>query len=215
MKLLCYLTFLMSAAAFAVPVLNQNMAADGSLTVIWPDHEDANHFYIAPSSIRLAGEANAPSFSLKRYQGDCRFGRCRVKGMINSLLIPDYEGDDLKRAQAGILKLRPAARFSTIPMFDGRVQFTRTLKAFIDQSDCSPLTGLGSDEIPCSLTLNGKGLNTLVPFLADGKVLVFQFVYTIRGVNMTPMGLKESSTNYGVAVKFGGEMLKDHSELRI
>ena len=215
MKKLILSMCLAASTAHAVPVLNQNMAADGTNIVIWPDHENPDHFYYAPSIVHLAKRASEVKFHLMKYRTGCTVVGigCRTKAMINALLVADYHSD-LEKAQQGIRRLRPQARFSTIPMFDGKVKFPPTVKAFIDQHDCSPNSGQPVDEIPCSLTLNKRGIRNLVPFLAEGKVMAFQFTYRIEGVNSYPgTGFRVASTPYGVAVALGGEELRHHIDL--
>lgn len=211
------LALLISVPVLAAPVLNLNVAAEGSKIMIWPDHADPDQFYFAPSAIRLSRGQEGAKFHLTKYRTGCSIGGigCRSKGMINSLLIADYLDDELHQAQQGVLRLRPRARFSTIPMFDGEVIFSGTTRAFIDRHDCSPRTGQPSDEIPCGLTLNKRGLRTIVPMLNEGKTLVFQFQYRLKGVSQLNTGAYEQATTiYGVAVGLGGEELKGHQDLQ-
>lgn len=215
MKTLLLLSLLFTGAVRATPVLNQNAAAEGSTVQIWPDHQDSDHFYFAPSRIVLSSDAAGPKFHLTRFQTGCSVMGigCKRKGMINALLVASFQDEALRKAQDGILRLRPQARFSAIPMLDGEVRFTAVLAPFIVAEDCSPRTGQATDEIPCNLTINNRGLSKLVPFLADGKVLAFQFVYRIQGVNALANGYVEAQTRYGVAVELGGEALKGHQDL--
>lgn len=217
MKTLLLMLLTIASSAMAVPVLNQNMAAEGTNITIWPDHADPDHFFYAPSEVVMALKDGKAKFHLTRFRTGCGplgIG-CKSRAMINTLLVASFKDEELARAQEGIRRLRPAARFSSIPMLDGEVKFTNTLRPFVVQDDCSPRTGQASDEIPCSLILNKSGLQRIVPMLNDGKVLAFQFVYKLVGVNFIPdHGFQESITRFGVAVQFGGDSLVGHEDLQ-
>lgn len=214
----------MLSEARAVPVLNKNMAADGTFVTIWPDHIDPDQFYFAPNFMKIASEGqNSVNFHFTQYRtGSCdsrwniKRGYCHNKAMITSLMIAGYEAGQLAQAQAGIKTLRPNARFSAIPFLRSKVDFGTTLKEFIDHHDCSPRAGQAADEIPCSITLNKNGISKLMPFLNSGKILPFKFIYKISGVIEGANGqYKEESLDYGLTVKLGGEMLIKHPELDV
>ncbi len=222
MKFLILITLLISFHALAVPVLNKNMAAEGTLVTIWPDNANPDHFYFAPNLMKIASDkTGAPKFHFTQYKsGSCnrrrdyRTGRCQFKALITSLLEAGYESKQLIEAQEGILKLRPNARFSSIPFVSSRVEFATTLSEFIDTHDCSPKAGQAADQIPCNITLNKKGITNLMPFLNAGRVLPFKFIYQIAGVIEGASGefIKET-LDYGLTVNLGGEMLNKHPDL--
>ena len=54
MKSFLLMLFLLTTHALAAPVLNNNVAADGTMVTIWPDHEDPNHYYFAPNLMKIA-----------------------------------------------------------------------------------------------------------------------------------------------------------------
>ncbi|HXH31898.1 MAG TPA: hypothetical protein VNJ01_13900 [Bacteriovoracaceae bacterium] len=217
------LLLLTIAEAYAVPVLNRNMAADGTVVTIWPDHLDSNHFYFAPNLMRIANDGRGtPKFHLTQYAlGNCgrigrRLGKCHEKAMLTSLLIADFEKEQLREAQAGIKKIRPQARFSAIPFLASKVEFDTSLKEFIDDHNCSPKAGQAADEVPCSMTLNSQGIYVLVPFLNAGSVLPFKFIYKIAGVIEGPDGKFQNQVlDYGLTVNLGGELLVKHPDLRL
>lgn len=214
MKLILFL-LMISAPIWGAPVLNNNMAAEGTLITIWPDHEDANHFYFAPNSMKIAASENGkPKFHLTRYQDNCRFGRCDKKAFVSALFETSYQLEQLKAAQAGILKLRPGARFSVIPFQGSRVEFGKTMSPFIVEHDCSPKAGQAADEVPCTMNFNPKGVNTLVDYLGQGKVLPFKFFYKLSGVIQEAEGkFRNEALDFGITVNFGGEILIGHEDL--
>ncbi len=252
MKSLLVLLFIMSHA-IAAPVLNKNMAAEGTFVTIWPDHTDPDHFYFAPNFMKIAynGARNVEYVLVKNNNGDVegayvetrplriipadyqfhfmqfrsgecdrrrdiRRGNCHYKAMISSLLTAGYEAEQLTQAQAGIKKIRPNARFSAIPFLSSKVEFGTTLDVFIDEHDCSPRAGQAADEIPCSITLNKRGITNLMPFLNSGSILPFKFIYKIAGVIEGANGIyKDESLDYGLTVNMGGEILIKHPELDV
>lgn len=223
MKLLILLLAIMSEA-YSAPVLNKNMAAEGTFVTIWPDHQNPDHFYFAPNFMKLATDGqNNVKFHFTQYRSgscdsrwDVRRGYCHHKAMITSLMVAGYESKQLQQAQAGILKLRPKARFSAIPFLSSKVEFGTTLEVFIDEHDCSPRAGQAADEIPCSLTLNKRGIQNLMPYLNSGSTLPFKFIYKIAGVIEGANGLyRDESLDYGLTVNLGGEVLIKHPELDV
>ena len=217
-----FIFLLISTNLWAAPILNNNMAAEGTFVTIWPDHQDPNHFYFAPNFMKIANDnRNEPKFHFTQYRsGDCsskwdiKRGRCHYKALITSLLIAGYESEQFAVAKAGILKIRPQARFSAIPFLSSQVDFGKNLKEFIDQHECSPRAGQAADEIPCTLTLNRRGVTNLMGFLNTGRVLPFKFIYQISGVVEGADGkFTDKVLNYGLTVNLGGEMLNNHPDL--
>jgi hypothetical protein len=223
MKALILLLTLL-AHAYAAPVLNKNMAAEGTFVTIWPDHVNPDQFYFAPNFMKIASDGqNNVKFHFTQYRsGSCdtrwsvRRGYCHHKAMITSLMVAGYESQQLAQAQAGILRLRPKARFSAIPFISSKVEFGTTLKEFIDEHDCSPRAGQAADEIPCNITLNKRGISNLMPFLNSGRVLPFKFIYQIAGVIEGANGVyRDEILDYGLTVNLGGDMLIKHAELDV
>lgn len=216
MKFLLLTLMLASGMLKAAPVLNANMAAEGTLLTIWPDHQDPNHFYFAPNLLKLAvDEKGQAKFHLTRYQANCRLGRCDKMAMVTALFETSYREEQLKAAQAGILKLKPQARFSVIPFLGSRVEFGKTLAPFIVEHDCAPHAGQAADEVPCTMNFNPKGVNTLVDFLSEGKILPFKFFYKISGVLQEADGkFSNQSLEFALTVNLGGEILLNHQDLQ-
>ena len=222
MKAIIFFALLLSIPSFAAPVLNKNMAAEGTFVTIWPDHANPDQFYFAPNFMKIASDnGHNPKFHFTQYRSgscdsrwDIRRGYCHHKALITSLLVAGYESKQLADAQSGILKIRPKARFSAIPFISSRVEFGTTLVDFIDSNDCSPRAGQAADEIPCNITLNRRGITNLMPFLNSGRILPFKFIYQIAGVIEGADGqFKNESLDYGLTVNLGGEILINHPEL--
>lgn len=222
MKLLL-LTLLFCSHTWAVPVLNRNMAAEGTFVTIWPDHANPDQFYFAPNFMKISVDAKlVPKFHFTQYQtGRCgRFGGalggCKSKALLSTLMVAGFELEQLTIAQNGIRKLRPQARFSAIPFLSSEVNFGETLISFIDGHECAPKAGQAADEIPCTITFNRRGISKLMPFLNKGRILPFKFIYKISGVIEDGEGKFEKTTlNYGLTVNLGGEMLVNHPELNV
>ncbi len=214
---------LLLTQAWAVPVVNKNMAAEGTFVTIWPDHKDPDHFYFAPNFMKIALDVKStPKFHYTEYwKGNCgRFGSavggCKKRALVTTLLAAGYEMEQLGIAEAGIRKLRPQARFSAIPFLASEVQFGETLSAFIEEHECAPRAGQAADEIPCTLTFNKRGIDKMVPFLNSGRVIPFKFIYKISGLLEDGEGKFEMTTlNYGLTVNLGGEMLVNHPDLNL
>jgi hypothetical protein len=222
MKSFIIFALLLSSTAWAAPVLNKNMAAEGTFVTIWPDHANPDHFYFAPNFMKIATDnGNNPKFHFTQYRSgscdrrwDVRRGYCHSKALITSLMVAGYEEQQLAAAQAGIIKIRPKARFSAIPFLSSKVEFGSNLDEFIDQHECSPRAGQAADEIPCTITLNKRGITNLMPFLNSGRVLPFKFIYKISGVIEGANGqYTDEGLDYGLTVNLGGEILKKHPEL--
>ena len=134
--------------------------------------------------------------------------------MLSTLLKARFLQEDLEAAQNEIRKTKPQARFAVVPMLNGKVEFSQSLIPFIDNHSCSPFTAQASDEIPCSLTLNFKGIRALKPLLLEGKVLPMKFNYEILGVHESE-GKKyvDAKLDLGLAVQIGGELTINHPDL--
>lgn len=210
------LTLFFVHSAYALPVFNKNAAGLGSNIIIWPDHLDPNHFYFAPSTIAHSELKGDKAFSFIEYKTGCnRFGRnCSTKAMLSSILKAQFQQMDLESAQNEIRKTKPLARFAVVPMLNGRVEFSQSLLPFIDNHSCSPYTAQASDEIPCSLTLNFKGIRTLKPMLMEGKVLPMKFQYEILGLQEIEGGkYVDAKIDLGLSVQIGGDITVNHPDL--
>lgn len=215
-----YIMLFLTTQLSAAPILNKNVAADGTIITIWPDHKDPDQFYFAPNSMKLSTEeGRGAKFNFMQFKTDCRRNRylnwtCQYKAMMTALFVAGHDSNQLNRAQESVRKIRPNARFSTIPYIGSQVEFDQTLGEFVIEHNCTPRGGQSSDEVPCSIIFNKNGITNLMPFLSSGSLLPFKFVYQIAGVIEVADGTyRDQEINYGLTVNLGGDALKNHPEL--
>lgn len=220
MKLLIAIFILYSGLVQAAPVLSSNLAADGTLITIWPDHKDPDQFYFAPNMMTLSqNEDLTPKFHFMQFKKNCRRSKllkwiCDYKAMMTSVFVAGFDNEQLQKAQNGIRKIRPNARFSTIPFLDSQVEFDTALKDFVSSYDCTPIGGQIRDEVPCTIVLNQNGIEHIMPFLASGATLPIKFLYRISGViEMADGKYMDQTGRYGLIVNLGGEILKGQQDL--
>lgn len=217
MKLFFVLGLITSLNVFAVPVLNSNVSISGKTITIWPDHKNPNQFYFAPNRMELALDKDGkPQLSVIDYKvGACRWGRrCERKLLLTTYFEAAYRDSDLEDTKAKIMATNPKANFSPVPFISSQVQFGTTLYPFIDEHNCSPMGGQASDLVPCTIVLNAKGINRLIPTLAEGKMLAFNFSYKILGaIEGASKEFRDFEAEYSIAVNLGGEALIGMEEL--
>jgi hypothetical protein len=218
MKFLIIFCLFIALDSFAVPVLNRNVGENGSTITIWPDHKDPNQFYYAPTQMNIAlDKDNKPQLSLIDYNvGRCRWGRsCQKKVLLTTFFESTYKQTDLDATRKTILASNPKAKLVPIPFVTSEVIFGSTLTPFIDGHNCSPIGGQAADLLPCTIVLNSNGIQRLLPALADGKILVFNFSYKIFGaIESAEKVFKDFEANYSIAVNLGGEGLAHLPDLR-
>lgn len=217
MKSILLFCFFLSTVASGAPVLNLNQAAEGTLITIWPDHLDPNHFYFAPNLISLSEDKTGKAkFNVITYKGSCNIRRrCKRRAMVIAFFKAGYLSEQLALAQTGIRKRYPQARFSAIPFMSSRVVFGKSLRPMIYSHECSPQGGQAADEVPCTITLNGRGIKSLLPNLNEGKPVPFNFFYKIRGVAQeADGGYRNEDLEYSISVNLGGPILMGHDDLQ-
>jgi len=202
------------SSANAVPVMNENASVSRN-TTIFPDHADPNVFYIAPNVISLCIDGDkVPRFS---YQDlEVRFG---TQGIVQMTLCAQYNELDLAAAETALIaksaaaKL-PAPRFVALPFVSSAVVFDPVLKPFIVKEYCSHTAGMVGDEESCSFRLNSQGRRVFLRQVHDRLSMTMQYEYQVAGFLRKPDGsYAPENTIYGIAVRFGGEDLKNHPEL--
>ena len=199
----------LSSVSQAVPVLNENAAQSGLIT-IFPDHADPALFYVAPNVLSLClDEKLVPRFS---YQ-DLRTGGS-LNGIVQMTLCARYSQADFDNAKKGILARIPKARFSALPFASSQVKFNTVLTPFIVKEFCTHPAGMVGDEETCSFRLNSVGRKVFMRQIRDRVAMTMEYEYTVGGFLRKPEGGFESrNTTFGVAVRIGGEELKAHPEL--
>lgn len=218
MRFILLLTLFTSFSSFAVPVFNRNVSTSGNSITIWPDHKDPNQFYYAPTRMNIAlDEVGKAQFNIIDYTtGRCRFGRnCERKLLMTTYFESVYKDDDIKTTKEKILLSNPKANFSPVPFISSQVVFGTALLPFIEEHNCAPMGGQAADLVPCTIVLNSKGIHKLLPSLAQGKRLAFNFTYKLFGVvenaNST---FKDYEVDYAIAVNLGGDVLVGLPELQ-
>lgn len=218
MKTLICLMFFTCFFAHGAPVLNRNSGTTGNSITIWPDHKDPNQFYYAPTRMNISvDDNNKARLNVIDYTvGSCRWGRnCSRKILLSTYFESAYREEDLKNTKSKILSINPKANFVPVPFLSSQVVFGTTLLPFIDEHNCSPIGGQASDLVPCSIVLNHTGINRLLPRLANGGVLAFNFVYKIFGVvESATNSYRDFEAEYAIAVNLGGESMVGIPELQ-
>jgi hypothetical protein len=202
---------LSAGQAFALPVLNANTPGAVNVTV-FPDHADATLFYLAPTVFVIAKrEDGVPNFSYMEYKTN---GYRRA--IVQTTLRPDFSYDEIEKAKAAILANVPAARFTSLPFEDSKVNFIGSLAPLLVDSDCQHPAGTVADEQTCAFHLRNSGVKVMRPMFKTGLTITTQFVYTINGVRQNADGTYSNHANsYQVAGRLGGPELAAHPELFI
>lgn len=199
------------AAAIAVPVVNENVANSGVLT-IYPDHADAHRYYIAPNIVMIARDTNSrPYFSYAEY----RRMIFQVVGVMQMTLVPAYTQVDLDSAKAAILKKDPAAQFSGLPFISSSIALTGDLPELISDNQCNHLGGLIGQEQACTMVLTSRGRELFFKALKRKTIFtMLQFEYSVQAqVKKADGGFSDQIIQHGVAVRIDGDQLSQYPEL--
>jgi hypothetical protein len=205
------LSFLFTHLALAIPVVNENVANSGVMT-IYPDHADIHRYYIAPNVVMIAqNSAGVPYFSYSEY----RKNLFQNMGVLNMTLTPAYTREELEGANADILKKDPAAQFSGVPFVASSLQLTGELPALIADNQCNHEAGLIGQEQACSLILTPKGRSVFLGALARKTIFTtLQFEYEIQAViKLADGSFKDQSVQHGMAVRIDGDQLSNYPQL--
>jgi hypothetical protein len=212
MKTLLLLTILLkSMSAFAIPIVNENVANSGVMT-IYPDHKDPHRFYIAPNIVTIAKSSNGrPWFSYSEY----RKSFFNILGVMQMTLVPAYTREELEQAKSEILKKDPAAEFSGVPFIESTLALTGALPELIIENQCNHKGGLVGQEQACALVLTSKG--RYIFYKALEKKMIFttlQFEYSVQAVVRKADGsFADQIIQHGIAVRIDGDQLSKYPEL--
>lgn len=209
MKLiLLFLTLVYSVGSFALPVMNENVASSGIVT-IYPDHADPNRFYIAPNIVTVAKrENNKAAFTYS----ESRLNLFQKIAYIQMLLTAAYTTEDLKVAQEIILKNNPNAQFSGLPFIVSSLEMNGELPDLISQNECCHEAGLIGQQQACSLTLTPRGRTLFLKALSRNALfLTLSFKYSVWGAaRRADGGFADQMITHAVAVKIdAGELVRD------
>jgi hypothetical protein len=210
-KALFILMSLISFSAVAVPVMNENVANNGTIT-IYPDHVDKNRFYVAPNIMMIAkNDKGVPYFSYSEFST----GVFSKAGLIQMTLIPQYTREELEVAKSAILASNKNAEFSGVPFVASQLIFSTSIKSLISDSDCSHVAGLIGQEQACQLILTKKGIKLFYKALKSKNLFtVLQFQYDVDGVINDGNGhFQPQKVTHGVAARIDGSQIADFPNL--
>ncbi|MBC7371218.1 MAG: hypothetical protein H7326_06620 [Bdellovibrionaceae bacterium] len=202
---------ILSYAAFAVPIVNENVANSDVMT-IYPDHADPHRFYVAPNVVMIAKNDKAvPLFAYTEY----RRGLSSRVGIVTMTLVPAYTRDELEKAKADILVKDPAAIFSGVPFIESKLELTGILPELIEKNDCNHVAGLIGQEQSCSFVLTGRGRVLFLKALERRTLfLTLQFQYSVQALIRKADGtLGDQVITHGIAVRIDGDQLSKYPHL--
>ena len=206
---LVFTSVLLSAgSAFALPVLTRNAPGAETIT-IYPDHLDANLYYIAPTVVTVSkNEHGVPNLSYMEYGSGWRKG-----AILQFTLRSDFTHQAIGAAKENILRVNPGARFAGLPLSAAAIDFNDIGKGLIASSDCRHPAGTIGDEQSCVFELTPRGITVLRPALKRGLTITMQFIYSVVGVADTATGLVDKTGTFQVAGRVGGPELANYPEL--
>lgn len=197
-------------SAFAIPVVNENVANSGVMT-IYPDHADTNRFYIAPNVVTIAKNSEGiPLFAYDEY-----VRHFSTVGLMQMTLVPAYTREELEIAKAEILKTKPNAQFSGVPFIESSLDLTGELPEIVEMSQCNHIGGLIGQEQGCIIQLTKRGRNLFYSALNQKKIFTtLQFEYSIQAVVRKADGtFVDQTVRHGIAVRIDGDQLSNYPQL--
>lgn len=203
--------FFWSFLSLAVPVMNENVANSGMVT-IYPDHQNPHRFYIAPNVVTIASDKNGrPYFSYNEF----RVNLFLLRGSMQMTLVPAYTREDLLTAENQILQKDSEAQFSGLPFVSSTMSLTGNIPSLVVESKCDHSAGLIGQEQACSIILTQQG--RLIFYDSIDKKTLFttlQFEYKVQGfVRKADGTFGDQIINHGVAVRIDGGQLSKFPEL--
>ncbi len=202
---------LTSIMGLALPVVNENVANSGVLT-IYPDHKDPNRFYIAPNVAMIAKNSRGiPVFSYY----DTRKSLFQPIGIMQMTLVPSYTLESLEVAKLSILAKNPKAVFSGVPFIRSELALTGSLKSLFSDSRCNHIAGLIGQEQSCVIELTNNGRYLFAKAIRHKLLFAtLQFSYSIHAVRLRANNTYEDiEISHGIAVRIDGEQLSQYPHL--
>jgi hypothetical protein len=208
MKLYLFI-LLFSTNVFALPILNESVGTN-SIYTIYPDHVDANLYYLSPNFMSVAlDEDETPLFNYTEY-------KVRYKTFANIqmiLRVDNYEAE-LNKAKTEILRHNPKARFALIPFLKSQMEFDDNFKGMVFNHSCSHIAGEYSAEQSCMMNLTNFGMKVFKNTIHKRLTLLFKFYYEVSGVNRTAENsFIDSTRKFQIAGRVGGDKLINYPEL--
>ena len=141
----------------------------------------------------------------------CPFVR---KAVIQTILHPSVNQEDLAAAEQRVLALNPRATFTSLPFLSSTIEISGDLSPLIESSDCHHEAGNMLDDTTCILTLSPRGRVALINPLRSSSGVVVNFAYNVYGVVEQADGsYLDQSLNFAVAGRIGGPETKPYPEL--
>jgi hypothetical protein len=210
-RLLIGISILSSVISAAIPVVNENVANSGVIT-IYPDHKDPNRYYIAPNIVMIAKTSRGiPVFSYF----DTRKSFFKPIGIMQMTLVPAYTHDQFESAKAAILIKNPNAVFSGVPFVKSELTLTGDLPSIISANRCNHIAGLIGQQQSCVIELTNNGRYLFRKSIKNRLLFTtLQFEYTIHAVRLLADGTyQDTEMTHGIAVVLDGDQLADYPQL--
>lgn len=211
-KILLMIALILGAdPVLAVPIVNENVANSGMIT-IYPDHQNPNQYYIAPNVVTIArNDQGEPYFVYDEY----RKRVFSLIGVMQMTLIPAYTREDLELAKKEILKKNPSAKFSGLPFVKSSLSLTGELPELIATNQCNHAGGLIGQEQACTMVLTSKGRYLFLASVERRTLFTtLQFMYSVQAVVRKADGsFKDQVIEHGMAVRIDGGLLSQYPNL--
>ncbi len=210
-NLIAILMTFISQISLATPIVNENVANSGVMT-IYPDSHDPNRFYIAPNVVMIGkDQTHKPYFSYNEFKKNI-FG---IIGIMQMTLIPAYTREELETAKAELLKRNPQAQFSGVPFISSSLELTGELPELISENKCNHAGGLVGQEQACTMVLTKKGRTLFLRSLEKKTIFTtLQFSYSVQAVVRKGDGsFADQKIEHGIAVRLDGDQLSQFPDL--
>lgn len=213
MKLTIILASLLASSAFSAPVLNRSAPA-GEGIMVYVDHLDPNLYYLSPQTISVQkSETGRPLFSYIEYREDDGVFS-RKQAIMQMLMMPEFNSEKIKIAEAKILAINPNAKFASLPFVHSSIAFTPEMHKLVITGSCSHGAGDVGQSVACTISLTAQGRNVMGKLLKSGKELSVSFSYLVDGMNQLPDGSYVSKQNpITVAGAIGGPDFENYPDL--
>lgn len=187
---------LLSANAFALPILTESMNGSGSLGTLYPDHSDPNKVYFMPNRGGLQKDAaGVPEFGMS-YWGISTPNE--KPGGFFAGVFNLSTGSELQKAiDAQLAKGKSVA---VMPVQSSYIHFAdkdgnRIMEMLFEDVDLPPFSGRAEDSFGLQATLTKVGAMALASQLRSGAVgLKMGYCYEVTG--LSPVFNAKITLNY-------------------
>ncbi|MES2527012.1 MAG: hypothetical protein V4598_07980 [Bdellovibrionota bacterium] len=190
MKMLILALILISPLAMALPVLNENAVTNGSLVTLWPDHEDKNVFYYAPSMYETLAFEDGPSVTA--------FSESEILGVHKAIY-----STDLDKAVTHLLSQNPDAIVKPVRLDSPRIVESRALSEFIEDQFCTIIPDHGNGG--CILYVR-EGKFQRLKTIIENTGIMLSVEYKVEGVLRLVSGTIEHTGTYGIPLLIKGSV---------